>query len=169
MSASFHAVEPRLWQRAPKLRAPFSRSLTLGTDNPSAHMLPCSVASSVPLPTTNTPNPVLCLSINNLLWKGWSALSDLGRGKAKDHHRGIGWLRPLLRREVCKGCLSQGNGSKSKQSVPPAQGDGGTAAPSVQHPAPQTFLAPFSSCSTPSLPSPKSTSPYPCFPNQMPT
>ena len=40
MSVSFHAVEPRLWPRARKLRAPFSRSLTLGTDNPPAHVLP---------------------------------------------------------------------------------------------------------------------------------
>lgn len=34
MCVSFRAVEPRLWQRAPKLRAPFRRSLTLGTEQP---------------------------------------------------------------------------------------------------------------------------------------
>uniref|UniRef100_A0A2K5U7G5 Ena/VASP-like protein n=1 Tax=Macaca fascicularis TaxID=9541 RepID=A0A2K5U7G5_MACFA len=32
--------EPRLWQRAPKLRAPFSRSLTLGTEQPSCSHVP---------------------------------------------------------------------------------------------------------------------------------
>ncbi|XP_011939340.1 PREDICTED: ena/VASP-like protein isoform X10 [Cercocebus atys] len=32
--------EPRLWLRAPKLRAPFSRSLTLGTEQPSCSHVP---------------------------------------------------------------------------------------------------------------------------------
>lgn len=34
VSVPFRCVEPRPWQRAPKLRAPFSRSLTLGTEPP---------------------------------------------------------------------------------------------------------------------------------------
>uniref|UniRef100_F7I3E5 Ena/VASP-like protein n=1 Tax=Callithrix jacchus TaxID=9483 RepID=F7I3E5_CALJA len=63
MSVSFHAVEPRLWQRAPKLRAPFSCSLTLGTEQPSCSRVLQGWGSSVPCPVTNTLHPVSCLGI----------------------------------------------------------------------------------------------------------
>uniref|UniRef100_F6V217 Ena/VASP-like protein n=1 Tax=Callithrix jacchus TaxID=9483 RepID=F6V217_CALJA len=55
--------EPRLWQRAPKLRAPFSCSLTLGTEQPSCSRVLQGWGSSVPCPVTNTLHPVSCLGI----------------------------------------------------------------------------------------------------------
>lgn len=53
VSVSFRALEPRLWPRAPKLRAPFRRSLTLGTEQPRLGPPPS-------LPVTNTPKPAPC-------------------------------------------------------------------------------------------------------------